>query len=53
MVARENINGALSGGDGIIACGYGRANEVADSESREIARVAYLGRITNIGSGRV
>ena len=46
------INGALSGGDGIRACPTGYANEVADSESREIARVAYLGPITYIGSDR-
>ena len=45
------IKGALSGGGGILACVNGHANEVADSESREIARVAYLGQITNIGSG--
>ena len=35
------INGALPGGDGILACVNGRANEVAVSESREIALVAY------------
>ena len=46
------IIGPPSGGDGIIACGNGRANEVAVSESREIAHVAYLGQITFIGSGR-
>ena len=46
------INGGLSGVDGISAGGNGRANEVADSESREIARVAYFGQITYIGSGR-
>ena len=33
-------------------CVNGRANEVAVSESREIALVAYLGQITSIGSGR-
>ena len=38
--------------DGIFVCVNGRANEVAVSESHEIARVAYLGEITNIGSGR-
>ena len=37
------IKGALLGGDGILACVNGRANEVAVSESREIVRVAYLG----------
>ena len=30
-----------------------RANKVALLEPREIARVAYLGQITIIGSGRV
>ena len=46
------INGALSGGDGTITSATGYANEVAVSESREIARVVYLGQITRIGSGR-
>ena len=46
------INGALSRGDGIVDCVKRRENEVAVSESREIARVAYLGQITCIGSGR-
>ena len=35
------IKGALPGGDGILACPKGRANEVAVSESREIVLVAY------------
>ena len=46
------VNGTLPGGDGILACVNGRANVVAVSESREIVRVAYLGQITSIGSGR-
>ena len=46
------INGAPSGGDGIIAYWNGHANEVAISESLEITLVAYLGQITCIGSGR-
>ena len=37
---------------GIFACTIARAKEVVVSELREIARVAYLGQITNIGSGR-
>ena len=43
------INGALPEGDGILACVNGRANEVAVSESREIAWVAYLGQTMSIG----
>ena len=38
--------------DGIFVCVNGCANEGAVSESREIARVEYLGQITSIGSGR-
>ena len=37
---------------GIIACAIARAKKFAVSESREIARVVYLGQITNIESGR-
>ena len=44
------IKGALPGGDGILACANGRANEVAVSESHEIATVAYLGQITSIAN---
>ena len=36
----------------ILACVIGRAKMVAASESREIAWIAYLGQITNIGRGR-
>ena len=46
------IKGALPGGDGILACVIGRANEVAVSESREIAWVAYFGQIMSIGCSR-
>ena len=46
------IKGALPGGDGILACVNGHANEVAVSESRQIALVAYLGQIMSIGCGR-
>ena len=46
------IKGALLGGDGISVCVNGSANEVAVSQSREIAWVAYLGQIMSIGSGR-
>ena len=45
------IKGALPGGDGLLACVNGRANEIAASESRKIAREAYLGQITSIASG--
>ena len=46
------INGALPEGDGVLACVNGRANEVAVSESREIAWVAYLGQTMSIGCSR-
>ena len=46
------IKGAHPGRDGILACVNGCENEIAVLESREIARVAYLGLITSIGSGR-
>ena len=46
------IKGAHPIRDGILVCVDGRANEVALSESREIARVAYFGQITSIGSSR-
>ena len=47
----EIIKGALPRGDGTLASAIGRAKEVAFSELREIARVAYLGLITCIGRG--
>ena len=37
----------------MLACAIGHVKKVAVLESHEIARVAYLGRITSIGSGRV
>ena len=46
------INGALPGGDGVLACTNERVNEIVVTESREIARVAYLDQITSVGSGR-
>ena len=46
------IKGAHLGGNGILACVNGRANEDAVSESREIAWVAYLGQIMSIGWSR-
>ena len=46
------IKVALPIRDGIFVCVNGRANEDAVSESREIARVAYFGQITSIGSSR-
>ena len=48
----KSMKGALPGGDRILACVNGRENEVAHSELREIAWLAYLGIITSIGSGR-
>ena len=44
--------GALPVWDSILVCVNGRENEVAVSELREIARLAYLGLITSIGRGR-
>ena len=49
-VAHENYKRSAPGRAGILACAIGRANEVTVSELREIARVAYLGQITNIGA---
>ena len=37
---------------GILACAIARSKKVAVSELYEIARVTFLGQITNIGSGR-
>ena len=53
MVARENYKRCAPGRTGIIACTTSYSKMVAVSELREIARVAYLGQITNIGSRRV
>ena len=44
--------GAIQGGYGILASADVRANGVAVPESPEIERVAYLGQIKGIGSGR-
>ena len=49
-VARENYKRSALGRVGILARVIGRAKKVAVSESCEIARVAYLGQITTIGS---
>ena len=46
------IKGALAGGDGILACVNGSANEVAVSESPEIEWIAYLGQIMSNGWSR-
>ena len=43
------IKGGLPGGDGLLACVNGRANEVAVPELHEMAWVAYLGQIISIG----
>ena len=53
MVTSENSKRSTLRRFGILACAIGHAKKVAVSESREIAPVAYLGQITNIGSGRV
>ena len=53
VAAPENYKRSAPGRIGILACAIGHAKEVATSESREIARVVYLGQITNIGSGHV
>ena len=37
----------------ILACVISYSKKVAASKSHEIAQVAYLGQITNIGSGCV
>ena len=52
MVARENYKGSSPWRAGILASSIARVKKVAVSESLEIARVAYVGQITNIGSGR-
>ena len=50
---RENYNRSALGRVGILAFVIRRAKKVAVSESCEIARVDYLGQITNIGSSHV
>ena len=53
MVTRENFKWSALGRARILAYAIGRAKKVAISESDGIVRVAYLGQIMNIGSGRV
>ena len=50
---RENYKRSASERVGILACAVVRVKKVDVFESCEIARVAYLGQITNIRSGRV
>ena len=52
VVARENFKRSTPGKAGILASVIARAKMVVVPESREIAQVAYLGQIMNIGSGR-
>ena len=52
MVAPENYKRSTLEWAGILACTIRHMKKVIVSELREIARVAYLGQITNIGSGR-
>ena len=49
-VAREKFKMSTLGRAEVLACAIGRAKKVAVSESCEIAWIAYLGQITNIGS---
>ena len=49
-VAHENSKRNAPERARILACAIGRAKEAAISESRVIARVAYLCEIKNIGS---
>ena len=51
-VAPENYKRSVPERAGILAHAIPHEKRVAVSELREIARVAYLGQITNIGSGR-
>ena len=50
VVACENYKRSALRRAGILACTISYSKKVAVSKSREIARVAYSGRITNIGS---
>ena len=52
VVARENFKRSVPGGSRILARAIARTKRVAVSELRKIARVAYLGQITIIGSSR-
>ena len=51
-IASENYKRSALGRAEILAYAIARVKKVAVSESREIARVAYLGQITNVGNGR-
>ena len=51
MVARENYKRSAPRRAEILACAISYSKQVAVSESCELARVAYLSQITNIGSG--
>ena len=51
-IARENFKRSAIGRARILACTIERSKKDAAAESRGIARVAYLGQIMNIGSGR-
>ena len=48
VVARENYERSDPSRARKIVCAISYSNKVAISESPEIARVAYLGQITNI-----
>ena len=51
-VVHENCKRCAPERAGILACVIGHGKDVAVSELYEIAWVAYLGQIMNIGSGR-
>ena len=51
-VAHENYKRRTPGVAGILAYAISYSKKGAVSESREIVRVAYLGKIMNIGSSR-
>ena len=51
-VVREKYKRSAPGKARILACVINYSKKVAVSKSREITRVAYLGQITNIRSGR-
>ena len=53
VVARENYERSASGRIEILACAISYLKKVVVLKSREIAWVAYLGKITNIGNGHV
>ena len=47
-----NYKMSSPGTAGVLACAICYSKKIAVSQSREIGRVAHLGQITNIGSGR-